>query len=116
MFETKNNFFRGDEKQMNDMATEGDNNKPEKLKKDLSRINGKLERKKAKREDLEYRMQKQIMVMNQDWRKYNQEFHSGFNQFEIKDSFRTHLLLDTPDYFLRAEHDLALWRDQQHGG
>jgi hypothetical protein len=54
--------------------------------------------------------------LNQDWRKYNQEFHSGFNQFEIKDSFRTHLLLDTPDYFLKAEHDLILWRDREHGG
>ena len=90
---------------MNDTASEGYNNKGDRLKKDLSRLNGKLVKKKERREDLEFTLQKQIIVMNQDWRKYNQEFHSGFNQFEIKDTFRNHLLLDTPDYFLKSEHD-----------
>ena len=51
--------------------------------------------------------------MNSDWRKYNQEFFTGFTQFEIKDSIRKHLLLDTPDYFLKSEHDQLIWMNHE---
>ena len=52
--------------------------------------------------------------MNIKWRKYNQEFFGGFQQFEMKDLMRKCLQLDTPVYFLKADHDLKAWMEAKY--
>ena len=102
------------ESDMSQLNTDSEDYKQVKFKQEMHKFSTKLLKKKQRRAELEYNLTKSNMQLNPKWRKYNQEFYSAFNQFDIKDMMRKHQLMDSPTYFLKSDGDLNKWTEERY--